>query len=230
MKKFLLILCLLILATHLAWRAKYPRSDWQQTLTFYITPPDGPVVASNTSRVRWHEGPRLLVDGGSGGSSYDAEALVADLGHGKYLFGLLDRALSFTFAIAVFNDKFDENLNRVEKSRIIVRSRGEVWEVPFDQLPQLITLDDIENLESASFVQPTDLAGSLGNGFNLDRVTFEITNEPTTLGQIDHLRHQWFTIPNRAYYDFEAGPRAKRFRITASDFWIGEASRRFTEN
>ena len=229
LRKVLLVLLAIPLCIYIGWRVKYPAFDWQQTLTFYITTPDGPIVASNTGHARWREGPRIFVDAGSGSWSYDGEALVADLGGGQYLFGLLGNNLSLGRLVGQHNGKFDRSINHNERSRLIARSRGEAWEVPFDLLPPLITFDDVTDMETLSFVDPENIANALGVGYSLDRVTFEITNTPTTIGQMDQRRLDWFVEPDRGYYDFPVDSELGVIRINGSNFWRGDAALSFLE-
>ena len=212
-----------------ALRLAYPAYSWQQTLTFYITTPDGPVVATNTGRATYTSGVQIFIDGGGGGWSYDGEALVADLGDGKYLFSLLDNNLSLARWIGDRNGYFNRDDNYDEKVRKIRRSRGEVWDVPFDLLPPLVTFGDINDMETLVFLEPTDIGAVLSDGYGLDRVTFGLTREPTTVGQIDELRRAWFVGPSRGFYDFALDGQDQVKRINSSDFWQGDASRRFIE-
>ena len=229
MRKLLFIVIAIPVLIWAGWRMMFPAYDWQQTLTFYITTPDGPVIASNTGHARWRSGPKILPDAGAGAWSYDGEALVAELGSGKYLFSLLDNNLSLGRLIGVRNGSLDRRMDQDTRSRHILRSRGEVWDVPFDLLPPLVTFDDVNDMDTLSFVDPNDLSATLGSGYALEKVTFAITREPTTIGRLDQFRIAWFVAPQRGYYEFQTDDELGIRHINGANFWQGDAALRFLE-
>jgi len=157
----------------------------------------------NSDSVRYRLTYDVEIDGqirsGSGvievGSRVTGEAVVVDLGGGRYLFSLLaGRLVQFNSSAShrTSPDKllllaFDCGLSwGSELYRCLNRTMPST-ELPFRVLPVLATLDDINDPTSLRLVNPEDLAAHFGPQTSLKRVTIEITNDPITEGRIEAL-------------------------------------------
>lgn len=194
MRSFLIVLSIFVglpLLVKLGWSLAYPTYDFQRTLTIEVMTPDGPVQSVNTARLLYTQGPSFgFVDGASGSWKNFGEAPVVDLGNGQYLFALFDSSTSVVFDAAEHADFLDTG-DRWRDMRKIDRARGVIWDVPFDIMPDLVTFRDQSDFTSAMIVDPTNLAETVGPGFELVGMTVEVTKEPTTSGLIDPLFSEW---------------------------------------
>lgn len=194
MRSFLIVLSIFVglpLLVKLGWSLAYPTYDFQRTLTIEVMTPDGPVKSVNTARLLYTQGPSFgFVDGASGSWKNFGEAPVVDLGNGQYLFALFDSSTSVVFDAAEYADFLDTG-DRWRDVRKIDRARGVVWDVPIDIMPDLITFRDQSDFTSAMIVDPTNLAETVGPGFELVGMKVEVTNEPTTSGLILPLLSEW---------------------------------------
>lgn len=126
------------------------------------------------------------------GSQVTGEAIVIELGEGRYLFSLLAGRL------VQFNS-WSTHATSPDKLLWLAFDCGNTWgselyrclnstmpstELPFMLLPALATFEDINDPASLRLVDPEDLAAYFGPGISLKRVTIEITNDPVTNNQI----------------------------------------------
>ena len=107
------------------------------------------------------------------------EAVVADLGQGRYLFALLG---SGAWALGVYHD-----LGRRPKVYPkVMRQKGKPPRVLSETLyPRLVTSGDFDDPASVQMVHPSDLAAVFGAGYALREVAFGITREAVTEGEVD---------------------------------------------
>jgi len=118
-------------------------------------------------------------------SSVDGECVYVDLGARGNLFALLTGKNSAAYDIAekAFNPTPYAASRKEQEERLkrmsTLRARAEL---PFDQLPKLLTFKDLNNPNSVEFVRPDDLAATLGPGIRLKRIIIEMTGDPVTRG------------------------------------------------
>lgn len=128
-------------------------------------------------------------------SQVTGEAVVVDLGDGRYLFSLLaGRPVKFS--------SWNSHVTSPDKLLWLAFDCGNVWypdlfrclngqvssiELPFTLLPALATIEDIDVRTTLRLVDPDDLAAHFGPGTSLKRVTIEITSDPVTEGRIEEL-------------------------------------------
>jgi len=169
------------------YKLNYPTYSWRQNLTLMVETPEGVRTGSAVGQVTHWFHPAIPVDAGSWNSSLRGEAVVVDLGDGRYLFALLDESpkkLKAAFADRLPEFTYGENgLKRF--FRAVERLRGAAAPVPFAALPRLVTFGDISDPTSVRLVDPDDLAAVFGEGFALREVTLEITDAPVTSGVVE---------------------------------------------
>jgi hypothetical protein len=183
----ILVLCLGLTA------CKYKEEfSWNQKMTIVVQTPDGDVKASSVSSVFWGEQKRKWQ-----GMGYDftakGEAVILDLGDGKYLFGLLRGAGTSEYMGSVAPASISGRKGRVisnELFREVAEKRGRasgVISVPEYQYPLLVTFEDISKPESVKRVDPADLAASFGEGHALKSVSLEVTDEQAAEGEVEKI-------------------------------------------
>ncbi|MEJ1992031.1 MAG: hypothetical protein P8X50_10060, partial [Maritimibacter sp.] len=136
---------------------------WHQEIRLVISTPDGPVEAASVLAVDTRYHPYS-----SGLSTKEVnrdqrgEAVVADLGNGRYLFALLP---SLALAEMAYEDLPP---NRPDIYRAIRRQVGEAAiPLPRNLYPRLVTFTDITDPTSVALVDPDNLAASFGPGYAL---------------------------------------------------------------
>ena len=108
------------------------------------------------------------------------EAVVADLGSGRYLFVLLDERKPATTQV-LFPGKAP-----LEVAKLVPQVRG-THDVPSSQYPTLVTFGDIKDPKSVKEVKPGKLDEAFGPGYSLQSITLEITDEPVTEGKVERV-------------------------------------------
>jgi hypothetical protein len=123
------------------------------------------------------------------------EAIFVDLGNGRNLVGILgwgeagsDESGVFDLTRAALAP--GTNLNWKEEQKL--KGRGDL---PSQNIPTLITFDDLTNPATAKVVDPTNLALTFGPGYSLRRVTLETTSAP--LNYAIEAKLPWWSSPGR---------------------------------
>jgi hypothetical protein len=153
--------------------------SWNRKLTVTVTTPAGEVSGAAvqgetlSSKKGWFTPPE------ASGSSYgqSGEAVVVDLGSGRYLFALRGEP-PHSFAI-FFPGKAPLEVR--EQLKALRQTR----EVPRDEYPMLVTFGDITDPKTVKQVDPTNLAASFGPGYALKSITLEITDKKVTEGEVE---------------------------------------------
>jgi hypothetical protein len=164
------------LGVKLYWH-NYASVSWRQELRFEVATPSG--IAHGSSIVKpsvWFK-PYIMHLGGRF-SSIVGQAVVVNLGEGKWLFALLDNQIYMVDKAlpSAENDKRGRGYNRVR----LLRKQKEPLPIKFSDLPPLVTFSDINDPESMLIVDPDDLASVFGDGYALKSVTLT----PVTDGQL----------------------------------------------
>jgi hypothetical protein len=156
--------------------------SWHQRLTLTVDTPEGEVSGSAVSEIRYtfYANPSKMT---GREVSYDltGEATVVEVLPGRYLFALIEGSEE-RFAMAAI-DRF-KGMTRGEWLRQIPRQTEPVI-LTGDNIPMLVTFDDIAKPETVRLVDPADLAASFGPGVRLKAVTLEITDERVTKGRVE---------------------------------------------
>lgn len=167
---------------------KYPTYSWHQRMTVVVYTPSGHVYGTSVSAISWSKGFNLNI---GWNSKFQGEAVVVDLGGNRYLFALLTRQSNTeylgTVAPASIAAKEGRVLNEAlfqEVSRRRGRAKG-VIAVPDYQWPLMVTFTDRSNPLTVQLVNPRNLRDTFGDGYNLNLVALQITNEPVTNDHIE---------------------------------------------
>lgn len=133
------------------------------------------------------------------GSQVTGEAILVDLGEGRYLFSLLGGRriqLSSWATHRTSPDKliwlaFDCGGWGSELYRCLNSTRPSV-DLRFELLPALATFGNINDPNTIMLVDPNDLEVHFGPEIMLKRATIEITSDPVTQGRIEKIL-TWLT-------------------------------------
>jgi hypothetical protein len=162
--------------------------DWHQKLTVEIETPEGVKVGSAVTEVSWWEN-RVFKDGAALQSKIRGEAVVVDLGNGRYLFALLSHADDTGYTadlaplITMDRDKIVWSVEAITRAKAL---SGRI-SVPSKHFPKFATFTDITDPRSVKEVDPANLGTTFGAGYSLKSVTLEITDEAVTKGKIENV-------------------------------------------
>ena len=176
----------------------YPTVTLKYLLTLEVTTPNGPKTGSGVIQVSYASEINLNGGGRRGSVSVVGEAIPVDLGQGKFLFvtltsnasgrtgsqsGLWNGPLDAQrLPMKVFDLKWDWGEEwRLPSLISAARARGP-QDVDLKNLPTLVTFKDINDPITIQLVQPHTLNSTFGVGYDLTKVTMEITD-----GQVSHL-------------------------------------------
>jgi hypothetical protein len=162
---------------------------WHQKLTVTVETPEGPKSGSAVSAAWFQMTPKWGGVGDSAGasnSSLSGEAVVVDLGEGRYLFALLKGYTEFTGRLAFFPLP-QKPLSKEADAAVYdqLEALRATMELPRALTPLMVTFADITDPASVARVDPDDLAASFGPGYALTSITLAITDKPVTKGRVE---------------------------------------------
>jgi len=170
--------------------------NWRQKMTVVVETPQGEKTGSSVIQVNFARGDSGLFkfsDGSGVRWNELGEAVVVDLGSGKYLFALLSGAANSLGSAGVnasITFSPDRNASpglRKVVENVVNQSLGVAQDIPAKAYPMLVTFTDINDPASVKKVDPDNLAATFGAGYKLKRITLEITDQPTTTGNVEGL-------------------------------------------
>lgn len=159
-------------------------TPFRYRLSLYVT--KGDRIYSGSSVVEVHQGVTQTIDAGNlWSATFKGEATLVDIGNNEVLLGLLNGNMPWqsnpTFMLA---DLYGVN-QRSEPEEAFVselsQKRG-VRDLSPEQMPTLITCNDVNDPASYVRVDPTDPGLTLGAAVTNISATIEITDAPVTRG------------------------------------------------
>ena len=194
----LIIPVVAILLLGVVWLAVFLDLSDSETLRYRLTyevEVDGSIRSgTGVVQIRVVERHRLIGTS-SIGFEVTGEAVVIDLGDGRYLFSLLDGRLTNVSGWGTHSTTpeklimlaFEGQSSSILASYRFLRTTSPSVELPFELLPALATFEDIDDPTSARLVDPDDLATHFGPEVSIKQVTVEITNDAVTKGRIGEI-------------------------------------------
>lgn len=185
MKRLLLLIALLALLFF--W--VFPVLSVNYRLTLTVDTPQGPKTASVVQREQYSYSHVPSYAGGGHYWDTTGEALVLNLGEGRYIFALLPK----TVAARSFNDA--DRLANWRNSTfgfyhaflgLKFFTKGAV-PVSESSMPMLVSFTDINDPATVFLVSPDDIAASLGEEFALQGMDVEITWSAMTEGVVEQV-------------------------------------------
>ncbi len=177
-----------------------PSVSWKQKLIIAVETPSGVVLASSVTKIGKRETGGFLAPSGARGvsSSQKGEAVVVDLGDGKYLFALLKDNKSLASKVFDEEEKAagQPSTSWPQWAKDIAQSRTQ-HRVSRKFYPMLVTFANINNPKSVRLVDPNNLAASFGVGYRLKSITLEITDDKVTKGGVESVLGWLETIKGR---------------------------------
>ena len=151
-----------------------------------VDTPTGEVSGSAVTSIEWSEN-KIFKDGARWQLDYAGEAVVVDLGAGKYLFA--------TLASGRRDKGSPEDIGRMGPRSIgLDESKGNEFKrhvgvitVSREWYPLLVTFADVNDPKTVVEVKPDELATHFGPGVALKSITLEVTDEPVTVGVVEKI-------------------------------------------
>ncbi|UJW73484.1 hypothetical protein [Rhizobium sp. SL42] len=198
----------------------FPEWRWHQKLTVSVMTTGGMKSGSSVTSARIEFPPKWTGVGDTAGmqrGGVSGEAVVVDLGEGRYLFALLQGYTEWTAYTAFFPELEGKALLKEEMFPYLdrlVASTGQSRDVPRKHYPLLVTFGDIGDPATVRRVDPGNLAASLGPGYLLNAITLSVTDEPMTEGRVEKVLG-WLTAIGRERPTLIPNP--PRLRENATD-------------
>jgi hypothetical protein len=174
-------------------------ATYRYKLTLSLDTPDGVKTGCNVVEINAFD---VVIPARGIGHKTTGQALYVDLGAGRRpLIALLTRIRRATDPWPTFPGwgedapgealankclgakKPEDLINEVEATR----KCGRPVAITTADLPDLVTFADVNNPKSVMFVDPNDLAATLGPGVSWRSMTLQATDEPLTKGIDEHL-------------------------------------------
>lgn len=168
------------------WLSGYFGSySWRQKLTIEVETPAGPVSGSAVTAVSFFDD-NIMVDGAQIHTSIKGEAVMLDLGQGRYLFAPLSHSGASGY-IAWLAPKIIFERDKVGGWDAIARANSltSPLVVPPKHYPMFVTFGNINDPKSVKEVKPDDLTSTFGPGHSIKSITLEITDEAVTEGKVE---------------------------------------------
>jgi hypothetical protein len=162
------------------WKYEFPSGTWRYKMTVTVETPEGLKTGYAVREVFYTDGPKLLPDVAGSQWGVKGEAVVVDMGHGAYLFALVDDDGSAWIRDDIFPDSPrhpDQNV-----VRHYAKMEGKKTTLDKKLYPRFVTFTDIKDPKSVVAVARDNLAGPFGAGVTLKDITIEMTEEDVTWG------------------------------------------------
>lgn len=231
MKKFLIVLLVIVAGSTVAWKLATPTYTYRYRLTVEIDTPDGVKSGSSVIEVKTEKAPDLLKIMSAGGANkrISGEAIYIDLGGEKNLFAVLDGDL-LTLAPSVFlGEEYVAKNGWIKTAQVLSSMKHSSMVLPTSRTPTLVTFKNLKDPHTLIPVYFYDeeqdgtsktinnFEGIFGGGYELLRAEIALTDDPMKQ-KIDHLL-PWVTTQKG--YLVKSAQHQKIKSISALDFKKG---------
>lgn len=170
----------------------YARGDesWRQKMVVTVSTPSGDVLGEAVTSVYVHKN-ELFKDGAGHQFTIKGEAVVVDLGAGRYLFALLSSSDKVEHVAKLIPNYLSwvKGLPWEKANEAAPDLQGRIA-LPENLYPTLVTFADINDPKSLKEISLGNLAGAFGPGYALTSITLEITDASVTEGKVEAVL-QW---------------------------------------
>ena len=160
----------------------YPDGSWRYEVTIYVETPEGVKTGSAVHKISNSTGLFGFPEAGNA-ADIEGEAVAVDLGERGVLFGLISGDLTSAFykMFPVPGGHGGTTPAGIRYYRNI--ETGLTHETTCEGKPgcmQMVMFEDLSDPTSVKTVNPQDLSATFGVGVSLQKITYEITDEPAT--------------------------------------------------
>lgn len=199
------------------WQYSFPSGTWRYKMTVTVETPEGIKTGSAVREVTYSNGPKILPDVAGASWNVKGEAVVVDMGQGKYLFALLDVDGSYQIVYDVFPYYGQSARDHIQYYKSLT---GQKKILEKSQYPTMVTFKDIKDPKSVIAVDRANLAGTFGAGVKLKDVTIEMTDDNVTWGVDTYLA--WLAGLKGGYLDGAFSSRNSPLGLHAGYFKMGD--------
>ncbi|MCB1558095.1 MAG: hypothetical protein KDJ50_04155 [Alphaproteobacteria bacterium] len=177
------VMALLVVVAGSWWNYQYPSGSWRYKITVEVETPEGIKTGSAIREVIYQSTPHILPEAHRSRVQVKGEAVVIELGEGKYLFALMDTNGPYRIVSELFPYNWETQRDYIAYYKSLT---GEKKTLDQKLYPTFVTFKDINDQMSVTPVDRHDLSQAFGTGVKLKNITVEMTDEPVTW-QIDEL-------------------------------------------
>lgn len=157
------------------WKYEHPTGTWRYKLTVTIETPDGIKSGSAVREVTYINGPKILPDVAGSTWKVKGEAVVIDLGQGRYLFAPMDVDGSYSIVYDAFPYRPTSARDSIRYYESLVGQKKTL-----NRYPELVTFKNIKDFDTVTKVDAEKLAGTFGEGVKFKEMTIEMSDEDVT--------------------------------------------------
>jgi len=196
---------------------------WHARYTVAVQTPDGVKTGSSVLAYDFEDRSNVPLArmGDVVGMTLTGEAVVVDLGHGKYLFLLAPRAK--WLPRGVVSAWLGRKINIRKLATRDPAFYGKPMPIPRKDLPLLVTFADITDPRTVRRVDPDNLAAAFGPGYRLKSVTLEITGEPVTKGRVEKVLG-WLTWSREKMLKYGNGKNPVKYKYRNLVIYLDDPS------
>lgn len=170
------------------YKLAYPNFSWNQKLTISVNTPEGVETGDGIMSVQGYFHPKIFAT--SHATSEQGSASFVALPNNKYLFVFAKEAPSLT--VNVFKDKtpnddlaYDNGYKQFTRDLSNSSAKRDV-NLDYDDL-RAVYFSDINDPNTAYKVDLKDLAATFGEGYSLNALTLELTDETFDTTRIEQV-------------------------------------------
>ena len=166
--------------------------EWNRKITVIVNTPRGEVTGYAVQREGIAEkgGWWAPMEATGAARHLAGEAVVVDMGEGKFLFALMQENRPDTFQVL----RPDEAPLKIAADMATMRGPHRLSSKDY---PLLVMFTDINEPASVKAIKPVNLAAPFGEGYSLKSITLEITEEEVTKGKLEKLLTWLATLNGR---------------------------------
>lgn len=158
--------------------------SYRTKLTLTISTPEGPAIASGVQQIDASKSFINFADTGGNYWTRKGEALVLDLGQGRYVFAPPKNWPNLADEMSA-QGIISSNSELAHQTAI--QAQVEPISVPIERMRWMVTFADASDPGSIIGLDSEDLAATFGRGYALTGVTIQATDDPLTIGQVERV-------------------------------------------
>lgn len=188
--KVLAAITVIIAVATMWWRYEFPSGSWRYKITVEVETPEGTKTGSAVREVHVRTEPQIFPEQSPVHHSVNGEAVVVDLGQGKYVFAIMDVDGSYRIVQTAFPYPIEDHRKYIEHYESLTGKKKVLG--PKDY-PTFVTFKDVKDPKSVELVYGgrfdsetqksipvNDFETFFGTGVYLKSVTIEITDKSVT--------------------------------------------------
>lgn len=166
------------------WKYEFPSATWRYKMTVTVETPEGIKTGFAVREVHASAQPGFVGVEAKVYHTVKGEAVVVDMGQGKYLFALMDIDGSYRIVRDVFPYRETSDSDYV---RHYAALKEPAKSLDVSQYPAFVTFKDIKDLKTVTQVDAQNLSATFGKGVKLKDITLEMADADVTQKMKEYL-------------------------------------------